>query len=89
MHSVVFAGFSATALRDRLIASKSVLLITCDVGKRGGKTLPLQVTANFETVKTETDHCVPIYIVTDTAALLKHWRRVRYTMCSTGAKHLR
>lgn len=41
MHNVVFAGFSAESLRDRLVDSGSSVLITADVCIRGGKTIPL------------------------------------------------
>lgn len=37
VHSVVFAGFSADSLRDRIIDGKSKVVITTDEGKRGGK----------------------------------------------------
>ncbi|TFL07684.1 acetate--CoA ligase [Pterulicium gracile] len=39
IHSVVFAGFSAESLRDRVQDCKSRVLITSDEGKRGGKTI--------------------------------------------------
>ncbi|KAF9375204.1 acetyl-CoA synthetase [Podila verticillata] len=39
MHSVVFAGFSAEALRDRVQDASSRLVLTADQGKRGGKTI--------------------------------------------------
>lgn len=39
MHSVVFAGFSADSLRDRIIDAQSKVVITTDEGKRGGKTI--------------------------------------------------
>lgn len=37
VHSVVFAGFSADSLRDRVIDGQSKVVITTDEGKRGGK----------------------------------------------------
>ena len=37
IHSVVFAGFSADSLRDRVIDGGSKVVITTDEGKRGGK----------------------------------------------------
>lgn len=37
VHSVVFAGFSADSLRDRVIDARSRVVITTDEGKRGGK----------------------------------------------------
>ncbi|KAF9922947.1 acetyl-CoA synthetase [Linnemannia zychae] len=39
LHSVIFAGFSAEALRDRINDAKSRLVLTSDQGKRGGKTI--------------------------------------------------
>jgi acetyl-CoA synthetase len=39
IHSVVFAGFSAESLRDRINDCKSRVVITSDEGKRGGKTI--------------------------------------------------
>ncbi|ROT43280.1 acetate-CoA ligase [Sodiomyces alkalinus F11] len=37
IHSVVFAGFSADSLRDRVLDARSTVVITTDEGKRGGK----------------------------------------------------
>ena len=39
VHSVVFAGFSAESLRDRVRDCESRVLITTDEGRRGGKTI--------------------------------------------------
>jgi len=39
IHSVVFAGFSAESLRDRVQDCRCRVLITSDEGKRGGKTI--------------------------------------------------
>jgi acetyl-CoA synthetase len=39
VHSVVFAGFSAASLRDRIQDCKSRVVITSDEGRRGGKTI--------------------------------------------------
>ncbi|EEY58107.1 acetyl-coenzyme A synthetase [Phytophthora infestans T30-4] len=42
VHSVVFAGFSSDALRDRVVDAQSQWVFTADEGKRGGRTLPLK-----------------------------------------------
>ncbi len=42
VHSVVFAGFSANALRDRIIDSQATVVITANEGRRGGKEIPLK-----------------------------------------------
>lgn len=41
-HNVVFAGFSAESLADRIIDSQSSILITADEGQRGGRTIHLK-----------------------------------------------
>ncbi|MEY8239555.1 MAG: acetate--CoA ligase [Cycloclasticus sp.] len=46
VHSVVFGGFSADALKDRLIDSETKLLIVTDESVRGGKTVPLKANAD-------------------------------------------
>jgi acetyl-CoA synthetase len=42
VHSVVFGGFSAESLRDRINDAKAVALITSDAGYRRGQVLPLK-----------------------------------------------
>lgn len=46
IHSVVFAGFSAEALGNRIMAAKSETLVTADHGLRGGKSIPLKDICN-------------------------------------------
>uniref|UniRef100_E6PT66 acetate--CoA ligase n=1 Tax=mine drainage metagenome TaxID=410659 RepID=E6PT66_9ZZZZ len=41
-HSVVFGGFSAQSLRDRIQDAGAVLVLTADEQRRGGKPLPLK-----------------------------------------------
>ena len=41
-HSVVFGGFSAQSLRDRIADAGAVMVITADEQLRGGKQLPLK-----------------------------------------------
>ena len=41
-HSVVFGGFSAKALQERIIDAGAVAVITANYQKRGGKELPLK-----------------------------------------------
>ncbi|RYO90197.1 hypothetical protein DL766_002733 [Monosporascus sp. MC13-8B] len=42
IHSVVFAGFSAAALRGRILDAQSTVIITADEGRRAGKIVPLK-----------------------------------------------
>ena len=41
-HSVVFGGFSAQSLHDRIVDAGAVMVITADEQMRGGKALPLK-----------------------------------------------
>lgn len=45
-HSVVFGGFSASALTDRINDSKSKIVITADAGFRRGQAIPLKATVD-------------------------------------------
>jgi acetyl-CoA synthetase len=46
VHSVVFAGFSAAALRDRIVDADCRVVITADEGLRGGKVIPCKQTVD-------------------------------------------
>ena len=46
VHSVIFGGFSAIAIADRIADSKSKILITADGGYRRGKVIPLKEMAD-------------------------------------------
>ncbi len=46
IHSVIFGGFSAESLRDRINDAKAVLLVTADGGYRRGHIVPLKQMAD-------------------------------------------
>jgi acetyl-CoA synthetase len=46
IHSIVFGGFSAQALRDRIQDCEAKMLITADEGIRGGRIVPLKAMAD-------------------------------------------
>ena len=50
VHSIVFGGFSADSLRDRINDSECKILITQDTGVRGAKKIPMKTTCD-EAVK--------------------------------------
>ena len=69
IHSVVFAGFGAKALGDRIQASGSKLLVTADVSYRKGNDIELKSIHHFSNhvarygvtahVKSHVCHCLP------------------------------
>jgi len=46
VHSVIFGGFSPDSLASRVQDCESVMLITADEGRRGGRTVPLKANAD-------------------------------------------
>lgn len=46
IHSVVFGGFSAVSIRDRVVDAQAKMLITADGNYRGGKLIPLKQTTD-------------------------------------------
>ena len=46
IHSVVFGGFSAESLKNRILDCKSDVVITADGGYRGGRIVPLKITTD-------------------------------------------
>lgn len=47
IHSVVFGGFSAKAIQERIHDAQAKILITADAQKRGGKIFPLKNDVNL------------------------------------------
>ncbi len=60
VHTVVFAGFSSEALKDRIVDANAHVLITADGGFRKGKLVPLKALAD-EAI--ETLDCVQSVVV--------------------------
>lgn len=54
VHSVVFGGFAASALRDRIIDAEAKVLITADGNYRGGKLVDLKKIADEAVLETPT-----------------------------------
>jgi acetyl-CoA synthetase len=54
VHSVVFGGFSAEAVRDRIRDCGARLVITQDEGQRGGRSIPLKATIDLALAGTDT-----------------------------------
>jgi acetyl-CoA synthetase len=61
VHSVVFGGFSAEALRDRINDAGAVVLITADGGYRRGQVQPLKRMADDAMAETPSiRHCIVV-----------------------------
>ncbi len=57
-HSVVFGGFSARALADRIEDAGAKVVITADGAFRGGKTVPLKENTDTAVAEAPVDHVV-------------------------------
>jgi len=66
VHSIVFGGFSADALADRVTGSSAKMVITADEGLRGGRSVPLK--ANADTALAKVAHEVKMLVVKHTDA---------------------
>jgi acetyl-CoA synthetase len=69
IHSVVFGGFSAESLANRIADCESKLVITADEGVRGGKPIPLKLNVDEALTHAHTaTHVQTVLVVTRTGA---------------------
>jgi len=66
IHSVIFGGFSAQSISDRLQDAKAEFIITCDGAFRGGKDIPLKNTIDDALVSCPFVKKVIVYLRTKT-----------------------
>ncbi|MBC7507625.1 MAG: AMP-binding protein, partial [Ferruginibacter sp.] len=72
IHSVVFGGFSAQSIADRLFDAEAEFIVTCDGAYRGGKAIPLKSIIDDALIGNKTVKRVIVYTRTRTpCAMLK------------------
>ncbi len=64
IHSIVFGGFSADALKDRILDADCRYVVTADEGRRGGKTTPLK--ANVDQALASCPNVKNVFVVKNT-----------------------
>ena len=67
IHSVIFGGFSAQSIADRLEDAKAEYIITCDGAYRGAKDIPLKSVIDDALIGNKTVKKVIVYTRTRTA----------------------
>src|SRR5262245_11654361 len=77
-HNVVFGGFSAASVRERMEVSEAKALITVDGARRKGKTAPVKETVDEEMGDLETLKTIIVVQHTDNGAPMKDGRDVYY-----------
>jgi acetyl-CoA synthetase len=66
IHSVIFGGFSAQSIADRLYDAQAEFIITCDGAYRGGKDIPLKSVIDDALIGNKTIKRVIVYTRTRT-----------------------
>ncbi|MEO8083303.1 MAG: acetate--CoA ligase [Ardenticatenales bacterium] len=76
VHSIVFAGFSADALRDRILDAGCAVVVTANEGMRGGRPIPLKATVDEAVAQTPCVRTVFVARRTDAAVPMTPGRDV-------------
>jgi len=66
IHSVVFGGFSANALADRIADCSAKVVVTADMGKRGSRSIPLKISVDDALTFDGTDCVESVLVVKNT-----------------------
>ena len=85
IHSIVFGGFSAEALKDRIEDAGAKLVITTNGSRRGGKTIPLKGAVDDALLKgCDSVKKVIVYRRTDDDVMMKAGRDIDWFEAEAG-----
>jgi len=76
IHSVIFGGFSAQSIADRLEDAQATFIVTCDGAYRGGKDIPLKSVIDEALIGNKTVKRVIVYTRTRTPVSMMKGRDV-------------
>jgi len=76
IHSVIFGGFSAQSIADRLEDAQATFIVTCDGAHRGGKDIPLKSVIDEALIGNKTVKRVIVYTRTRTPVSMMKGRDV-------------
>ena len=78
IHSIIFGGFSAEAISDRVNDSDCKMVITCNASRRGAKSIPLKSIVDKALTKCPTVETCVVVKVTDDECPMEGGRDVWY-----------
>lgn len=84
-HSIVFGGFSAEALRDRIVDAGAKVVVTTNGSRRGGKSIPLKTAVDkaLEVSGTQVERVI-VYKRTEDDVPMKEGRDIDWMEAEAG-----